>query len=98
MSSLEPLTYTVHLKEPDRRADDTIGLTVYLNDQGEDSFCPGFYRKFMASVQDADDPPTTSSASADILRQRSELDMFRIVYGKFVYNSTYLIFSYLGYI
>jgi hypothetical protein len=85
MSSLESLTYTVHLKEPDRRADDTIGLTVYLNDQGEDSFCPGFYRKFMASVQGAEDPPTASSASADVLCRRSEL-----------FYSTYLVFVILA--
>jgi hypothetical protein len=91
MSSLEPITYTVHLKEPVRRADDTIGLTVYLNDQVEDHYCPQFYRKFMSSVYAAEsDASSSSSSSVAAATRQSDMKMFRRVYRKSVYNCTYM--------
>ena len=76
MSSLEPITYTVHLKEPVHWADDTIGLTVYLNDQVEDHYCPQFYRKFMSSVYAAEsDASSSSSSSVAAATRQSDMKM-----------------------
>eukprot|EP00978_Attheya_sp_CCMP212_P038086 scaffold185495_cov49-Attheya_sp.AAC.1 len=82
MSSLQPLTYTVNLKEPVQCADDMMGLSVYLNDQVEDHYCPAYYLNFMNSVRAAESEASSSSSSvvAGGVQVRGEMDMFRRVY------------------
>jgi hypothetical protein len=85
MSSLEPLRYTVHLKEPSCRADDTIGLSVYLNEQLEENYAPTFYKRFMSCIRSTVESSTSSSSSAvSSSDQDEEMKMFRRVYSTFV--------------